>query len=175
MYLFAQGKPKQDKIDHYRPQGEEFDKAYTYDYQSRTDDTRVSQQQVTAEKITVSKTDICRMEETEKPRYPKHLDVGRIVIEEIPEEKKEVTKRDDFKRDEVKPRLDKDTTTLYQVGKDTKQHVKEDVIEVGKLDITDYEKTQKESERVRERTTLEKEEKVKLIGPKNLRIFFSTW
>ena len=163
MSLFAQGKPKQEKIDQYRPHGEEFDKAYTYDYTSRTDDTRTSSEEITAEKITVSRKDTTLMEEIEKPRYPKHLDVGRIVIEEIPEEKKEVTKRDDFKRDEVKPRLDKDTTTLYQVGKDTKQHVKEDVIEVGKLDITDYEKTQKESERVRERTTLEKEEKVKLI------------
>ena len=103
------------------------------------------------------------MEEIQKPRYPKHVDVGRIVIEEIPEEKEEVIKRDDFKRDEVKPRDEKDTKTLYRVGKDAKQHVKEDVIEVGKLDVTDYEKTQKEPQRVRERTTLEKEEKVKLI------------
>jgi len=103
------------------------------------------------------------MEEIQKPRYPKHVDVGRIVIEEIPEEKEEVIKRDDFKRDEVKPRDEKDTKTLYQVGKDAKQHVKEDVIEIGELDVTDYKKTQKEPQRVRERTTLEKEQKVKLI------------
>ena len=151
MYLFAQGKPKQDKIDHYRPQGEEFDKAYTYDYQSRTDDTEVSQQQVTAEKITVRETDICRMEETEKPRYPKHLDVGRIVIEETPEEKEEVTRREVFKRDEVKPRH-KDTEVRYEVERRPKQQ-KEDVVKVGRLDVTDYHKETMELEPTKEKTT----------------------
>ena len=151
MSLFAQGKPKQDKIDHYRPQGEEFDKAYTYDYQSRTDDTEASQQQVTAEKITVSKTDICHMEETEKPRYPKHLDVGRIVIEETPEEKVEVTRRDVLKRDEVKPK-NKDTEVCYEVERRPKQQ-KEDVVKVGRLDVTDYHKETMEFEPTKEKTT----------------------
>ena len=155
-------KTKEDKIDHYRPQGEEFDKAYTYDYQSRTDDTEVSQQQVTAEEITVSKTDICQMEETEKPRYPKHLDVGRIVIEETPEEKVEVTRRDVFKRDEVKPRH-KDTEVRYEVERRPKQQ-KEDVVKVGRLDVTDYHKETMEFEPAKEKTTytetLGKERKV---------------
>ena len=152
MHLFAQGKPKQDKIDHYRPQGEEFDKAYTYDYQSRTDDTEVSQKQVTAEKITVSKTDtFSRIEETEKPRYPRHLDVGRIVIEQIPEEKEEVTRRDVIKTDEVKPRY-KDTEVRYEVERRPKQQ-KEDVVKVGRLDITDYHKETMEFEPTKEKTT----------------------
>ena len=155
-------KTKEDKIDHYRPQGEEFDKAYTYDYQSRTDDTQVSQQQVTAEKITVSKTDICQMEETEKPRYPKHLDVGRIVIEETPEEKVEVTRRDVLKRDEVKPRH-KDTEVRYEVERRPKQQ-KEDVVKVGRLDVTDYHKETMQLEPTKEKTTytetLRKERKV---------------
>ena len=152
MYLFAKGKPKQDKIDHYRPQGEEFDKAYTYDYQSRTDDTEVSQQQVTAEKITVSKTDtFSRIEETEKPRYPRHLDVGSIVIEQIPEEKEEVTRRDVIKTDEVKPRH-KDTEVRYEVERRPKQQ-KEDVVKVGRLDVTDYHKETMEFEPTKEKTT----------------------
>ena len=114
------------------------------------------------------------MEEIEKPRYPKHLDVGRIVIEEIPEEKKEVTKRDDFKRDEVKPRDDKDTTTLYRVGKDTKQQVKEDVIEVGRMDVTDYEKTEKEPGRFGKGTSIfEKDRKVTKINLQTAKEFFS--
>jgi len=103
---------------------------------------------VTSEKITVSDTDRPLLEETEKPRYPKHLDVGRIVIEEVPEDKKEVTERDGFKRDEVKPRDDKEIKKLHPVRKDLKPHVKQDVIEVGRLDITDYEKTQEQPERI---------------------------
>ena len=135
----TQEKPSQERIDHYRPQGEEFDKAYTYDYKPRTDETEVSQEQVTAEKITVSQTeDICRMEETEKPRYPKHLDVGRIVIEETPEEKQEVIRRDIVKRDEVVAKH-KDREARYEVKRQQQQKTKEDVVKMGRLEITDLE------------------------------------
>ena len=151
-----QPKPKEERIDHYRPQGEEFDKAYTYDYTSRTDDTKTSMKKVTSEKITVSDTDRPLFEETEKPRYVKHLDVGRIVIEEIPEDRKEVTQRDGFKKDEVKPKDDKEAKKLYPVRKGLKPQVKQDETEVGRLDITEYEKTQREPERI----TLEKDRKV---------------
>ena len=157
MSWFFQPKPKEERIGHYRPQGEEFEKAYTCDYTSRTDDTTTSMKKVTSEKITVSDTDRPLFEETEKPTYPKHLDVGRIVIEEIPEDKKEVTERDGLKRDEVKPRDDKEIKKLYPVRKDLKPQVKQDVIEVGRLDITEYEKTRKEPER----TTFEKSRKVR--------------
>ena len=156
MPCILQPKPKEERIDQYRPQGEEFDKAYTYDYKSRTDDTKTSMKKVTSEKITVSDTDRPLFEETEKPRHPKHLDVGRIVIEEIPEDKKKVTERDGFKKDEVKPRDDKELKKLHPVRKDLKPQVKQDVIEVGRLDITEYEKTQHEPERI----TLEKDRKV---------------
>jgi hypothetical protein len=89
------------------------------------------------------------MEETEKPRYPKDICVGRIVIEEIPEEKEEVTKPDVVKRDEVRPRHE-EKETRYESEKVTGTRVKE-VIKVGRLDITDYEKIQKESKRVEQR------------------------
>ncbi|XP_028404780.1 glutactin-like [Dendronephthya gigantea] len=136
----------EERIDHYRPQGEEFDKAYTYDYKSRTDDTEITQQRVTAEKITVSREDITQIEETEKPRYPKDLDIGRIVIEEAPEEKEEILKRDVVRRDEVKPRRE-DMKTPYEAEKVPGVQMREEIIKVGKLDVTDYEKTQKDSER----------------------------
>ena len=151
MFCILQEKPKEEKIDHYRPQGEEFDKAYTYHQTSRTDDTEVSQKQVAAEKITVSETDICRKEETEKPRYPKHIDVGRIAIEETPEEK-EVIKRDVPRRDVVKPRY-KDTETRYEVERRPKSQGKDDVVKVGRLDVTDYHKKTTESEPIKEKTT----------------------
>ena len=167
MSYLLQPKPKEDRIDHYRPQGEEFDKAYTYDYKSRTDDTTTSMKKVTSEKITVSDTDRPLFEETEKPRHPKHLDVGRIVIEEISEDKKEVTERDGFKKDEVKPRDEKETKKLYPVRKDLKPQVKQDVIEVGRLDITEYEKTQQEPEKI----TFKKDRKVTTNWPLTLNAF----
>ena len=91
------------------------------------------------------------MEETEKPRYPKHLDVGRIVIEETPEKKEEVTRRDILKRDEVKPRH-KDTEVRYEVERRPKQQ-KEDVVKVERLDVTDYHKETMEFEPTKEKTT----------------------
>ena len=133
-------RPKRDRIDQYRPQGEEFDKAYTFDHKSHTDDTETSKKQVTSEKITVSRRDMTRMEETEKPRYPKDLDIGRIEIEEIPDENEEVTQGDVVKRDEVKQRREK-METRYQIEKDSKSQVKEETIKIGKLDVTDYDRS----------------------------------
>jgi hypothetical protein len=112
----------------------------------------VAKQQVTGEKITVSKADICRMEETEKPRYPKHLDVGRIIVKETPEEKQQVIKRDVLKSDEVKPRY-KETEVRYETERLSKPRGKEDVVTVGGLDVTEYHKKTTESERVKHRKT----------------------
>ena len=147
-----QEKPKEDRIEHYRPQGEEFDKAYTYDYKSRTDDTEVHQQQVTTEKISVSRRDITRMEGTEKPVYPKDLDIGRIVIEETPEDKDEIIKRGDFEKEHVRPKSTEVTVTKHEVEEHPKTYVTEDVIKVGKLDVTHLEKEIVEAKTVKERT-----------------------
>ncbi len=126
---------------------------------------------MTSEKITVSKTDQICIEETEKPRHPKDIDVGRIVIEELPEElpeeKEQLTKRDVVRRDEVKTKRD-DMETRYEVQKVPRKQVQEEVVKVGRLDITDDEKTYREQERVEERTTtftrkFEKDRKVTLI------------
>lgn len=151
-------KPKEEIIDHYRPQGEEFDKAYTYDYKSRTDE--ISQPQVSSEKITVSTRDLTRMEETETPRYPKDLNIGRIVIEEIPEVKEKVIKSDVGKRDEVKPRRE-DIESRYEVEGVPRKQVLEDVVKVGRLDITEYEKSPRVSEREEKRPTTESEKLLK--------------
>ena len=106
------------------------------------------------------------MEETDEPRYPKHLDVGRIVIQETPEEKREVIKRDLLKRDDVKPTR-KDTEVRYEVGRRPKQQGKEDVVKVGKLDVSEYHEQPMEFERSKEKTTnferMGKDRKVGLI------------
>ena len=130
-------KPKEDRIDHYRPQGEEFDKAYTYDVKSRTDE--ISRRQLTSEKITVDQQDATRVEKTEQPKYPKDLDVGRIVIEEIPEEREE-TPTDERVRQQGRPKSTEITVTQREVKEYPKSYVSEGVIKVGKLDVTDVEK-----------------------------------
>ena len=117
------------------------------------------------------------MEATEKPRYPKDIDVGRIVIEEIPEEK-EVTKRDVIKREEVKPKHE-DMETCYEVEKVPRRQPQEDVVKVGRLDVTEYEKTQREPESIKDRTTtytgrLQKDAKVTIISLEIPSVFLKT-
>ena len=96
------------------------------------------------------------MEETEKPKYTKDFDIGRIVIEEIPEETVEVTRRDIVKKDEVEPRR-ADKETRYEIEQAPRTRAKDEVVKVGRLDITDYEKTQKESEKLEQRKTTDTE------------------
>lgn len=145
-------------------QGEQFEKAYSYDVRPRREDTEISRQQVTSEKIPVNKRDLTCMEETEKPRYPKDIDVGRIVIEEIPEEKEYVTKLDISKRDEVKSRY-KELETGHQ--KVYRQQIREDEVHVGRLDTTGYGETPKDSKQVEDTLThidtLGKDPKVSMI------------
>lgn len=145
-------RPKRDRTEQYRPQGAEFDKAYTFDHKSHTDDTKTSQKHINSEKITVSRRDMTRMEKTEKPRYPRDLDIGRILIEEISDQKEEVTQGDVFKRDEVKPRSEK-METSYEIERRPKSQLKEETIKVGKLDVTDYDRTSRVSDRLEERMT----------------------
>ena len=52
----------------------------------------------------------------------------------------------------MKPKRD-DMETRYEVQKAPRKQVQEEVVKVGRLDITDYEKTRREPERVQERTT----------------------
>ena len=140
-----QDKPKEDTIYNYRPQGEEFDKAYTYHQKSRTDESEISERRVKSEKITVGAGDIPGTEETKKPRYPTALDIGRIVIDEIPEEKQPLQKRDIPKRDKVKEkRVDMETCGKYDGGQASA--AKEDVAKVGRLNIIDHEITTRQSD-----------------------------
>ena len=68
---------------------------------SYSEDTQSPHQRVPTERITVSRHDIAKTEEPDKPKYPKDLDIGRIVIEEISEEK--VSKRESPRKEHSKP------------------------------------------------------------------------
>ena len=115
------------------------------------DETRVSQRQVTTEKVTVTRTDGSRTDEIERRRHPKDYDVGRIVIEEIPEEKEE--KPQVYrKKYEEKPRTTEVTVTMDDVKDVSKTYEKEDVVKVGRLDVHGLERTPEESRRPEERS-----------------------
>ena len=141
-------KTQKETIEDYRPQGDEFDKAYTYDYKSHMDDTETSQGRVT-EKITVSERDTARIEQTEKRRYPKDFDIGRVVIEEAPEEKEEFPKRELTKKDRVRQKGTE--VTVVQHEDYPKTCITEDTVKVGKLDVTHLEKSSVDAKAVEER------------------------
>ena len=165
--------PEKDTIDRLRVKDVEFEKVRQT--KSYTDDTKISHDKVTSEKVTVSRHDISKTEETEKPRYPKERDIGRIVIEEMPEEKKEIPKEKLVRKEDVKPKTTQLTVTRHHVEDDTSRHVKEDVVKVGKLDVTELDKTPKESRR-EEKTITTHEETVdggRKVHPKiNIGCFF---
>ena len=116
----------------------------------RVDETRASQRQVTTEKVTVTRTDGSRTDEIERRRHPKDYDVGRIVIEEIPEEKEE--KPQVYRKYEGKPRTTEVTVTMDDVKDVSKTYQKEDVVKVGRLDVHGLEKTPEESRRPEQRS-----------------------
>ena len=97
------------------------------------------QKRVRSENIKITEEDIHRSEETEKPRYPKSLDIGRMVIGENPEEKQPVVERRKIKDTPV------DMETCDTIGRGPAPQVKKDMIKVGKINITDYEKKPRES------------------------------
>ena len=54
---------------------------------TRKDERIVSRREMATEKVYVTRIDRTRKEEIQQAKYPKEQDVGRIMIEEIPEEK----------------------------------------------------------------------------------------
>ena len=122
----------------------------------RIDETKTSRREVETEKVTVTRTDATRAEEIERPKYPREQEVGRIVIEEVPEEKEE-RPRDIYRQYVEKPRTTEVTVTREDVSDVCKPYEKEDVVKVGKLDVHELDKTPVESRRVEERLLTETE------------------
>ena len=117
----------------------------------RMDETRVSRREVETEEVIVTRTDATRPEEIERPRYLREQEVGRIVIEEVPEEKEE-RPRDIYRKYVEKPRTTEVTVTREDVSDVCKPYEKEDVVKVGKLDVHELDKTPMESRRVEEKS-----------------------
>ncbi|XP_046855750.1 uncharacterized protein LOC124448789 [Xenia sp. Carnegie-2017] len=142
--ILYDGVDTKDKVEHrYRLQGEEFDKAYTFYEKPQTDHTEVLRKPTKVDKVTVDMKDIEQFEETEEQKYPKAHDVGRILIDETPEDKTQQTKIDHSKWEALKPSFDTSERT-YSVTKHTT--TKDKIMKVGTLDVIGLEKTYKQYE-----------------------------
>ena len=121
--------PERERTDHLHITDEHFDRIS----ETKSHKDEITRKQVTTETITVGRREIGRLEETEKPRYPKDLDVGRIVIEEIPEEKEKVPKREVLKKEQIRPKSIEVTATQYEIEERPKTYPEQR--EVGRLFI----------------------------------------
>ena len=137
----------------------QFDRDHRDKAKPRTDHTESYGKEVSSEKITVTRLDTTRTEETEKHEYPRELDIGRIIIEEIPDEKEEIPdeKEEIQKRKEIVKPGSTEMTVMREVKEVSRDRVTGDVVKVGKLDTTDTGKTPVESTRLEERVTSYKE------------------
>ena len=129
-------------IDRLHVQDVGYDKVH--ETKPRTDETKISREHVTTEKVTVGRGDITHKEQTDKPKYPKEQDIGRIVIEEIPEKKEEIAKPAVLRKEVIKPKTT-EVTVMRPKVEDTSSR------KLGKLDLTEMEKAPVESKVVEER------------------------
>ena len=74
------------------------------------------------------------------------------MIEETPEEKREVIEREVIKRDEVNLKR-KDTEVRYEIDRRLNSQEKQDAVKVGRLDVSDYHQQAMKFEPLKERTT----------------------
>ena len=121
----------------------------------RTDETKISRG-VATEKVTVTRADGTLREEIERPKYPREREAGRIVIEEIAEEKEE-RPREIHRKFTEEPRTTEVTVTRQDVKDVYRPYEKEDVVKVGKLDVHELEERPVESRTYEERLLTETE------------------
>ena len=112
-------------------------------------------------------------EKTEKrPRYIKALDVGRIVIEENPEDKKKLPQMP--KEEKVRPKSMQITLPEKEIEETSRARVIPDVINAGKLDVADFKEQSLERSTVQERTNisevLTQNHETKQVRPKSTEV-----
>ena len=112
-------KREKQRINRLHVEDVQFERVRHDKIKPQTDDTKVSRKHITTEKVEVNRGGVTQVEETEKSKYPKEIDVGRIVIEEIPEEKEKMSRR--------------------EVRDVTKDREKDDTVKIGRLDLCDLE------------------------------------
>ena len=116
----------------------------------------IPHERVTAEKVTVGRR-YERSQEDEIETHRKHLDIGRIVIEDISEEKEVIPEPETAQEELVTPKRTDITVHHHDVKHRATKNVKKDVVKVGKLDTAGLDRLTEESWQVHERTTTPRE------------------
>lgn len=116
----------------------------------------IHRQKVTTEKVTVSRQDIISSEEPQKAKYRKDLDIGRIVIEEIPEEKEKNPEYENIQKKQARPKTTDITASRrqHEVKERHEKYIKDDI---AKLDSTDSGRIMKEARRVDKKVQTQRE------------------
>lgn len=117
----------------------------------RFDETIISRRALDTDKVIVTTTNTTRTEETERQIRPKEPEVGRLVIEELTEERHEVPQK--YPR---RPKYAEVTIAREQIS-DASRPYEEDVTKVGRLDLHELEKTEAEPRRIKERPVTHEE------------------
>ena len=142
-------KSREEKVDRTQVKDEKLDKVSRGETKPRTDE--IFCKQVATEKITIGGRDAIQREETERPKHPKEQDVGRILIEEIPEKEEIPTAK--VPRKQGKKTKSIDMNVAREIKDVTRKHVTEEVVKVGKLDTADLERKTGECKSIEERVT----------------------
>lgn len=108
------------------------------------------------EQVRPKSTEVTVTQHEVEDKYSKDLDIGRIVIEEIPEEIKDLPNVHRIEKDATKST--EVTLTRHEV--EDISTVKEGILKLGKLDVTCLELHVLESTNVGERTNADSTQKV---------------
>ncbi len=104
-------------------------------------------------------------EQPETPRYTKDLDVGRIVIEEIPEKKQEIPKRKLLRKEQPRPKSTEMKVTQHEIEElPQKSNYRKD-LDVGRIVIDEISEEKKDLPKShRKKKVASKSTKDTLIG-----------
>ena len=87
------------------------------------------------------------IKEPQKPRYPKHMEIGSILIEETPEQTQEIQNYEPPEKIEVMPKP-AETVIQREVKEVPSFHITENDFKIGQLDVTELQNIPEEPTRV---------------------------
>ena len=120
------------------------------------DDTETSQRKLETEQVTLLKSDMVRTEKLEREMHPTEQDVGRVLIEELPEEKHK-------KYPKYLNQVTKVAVTKENVMDRSRLEKEQDMINIEKVDVHKLETRQVEPMMMEERP-LKETERLKHLG-----------
>ena len=83
------------------------------------------------------------IKEPQKPRYPKDMEIGSIVIEEKPEQTQEIQNYEPLEKVDVMPKP-AETVIQREVKEVPSFHITENDFKIGQLDVTELQNVPEE-------------------------------